>query len=75
MNNALLISINRKPAYVIPVHEEEFWTIDQILDHYCKKFDMTRSSITGQWVKAFDITQMESGLAKQIPPAKNEWIP
>jgi hypothetical protein len=73
MQNALLISINKIPRYVIPVHEFEFWSANQILDHYCEKFELPRERMSAQWVDAFDITNIENGQATPISPAKNDW--
>jgi hypothetical protein len=73
LRNALLISIDEKPFCVIPVHRSELWTIPQILDCYSENFDLPREKMSGQWIRAFDITKIVDGVAAPIAPAENNW--
>ena len=74
--NAILIFCREKPFAVIPTQKHELLSIDQILDIYCRDFELTREHFSGQWIQAFDITDIEPGTycrARPISPAANPW--
>lgn len=73
IKNALLITVRNCPFVAIAVHESEFLTIDQILDHYAELVELPRENMNGYWITFLDITHTHNGHVALMPFAKNPW--